>query len=223
MTVATGVPYLVFCDVDETLIRPKSMFDFLEFHTEPAEHRRVVAELRDLAARGVPRTEVNRAYYRAWRGRAAAGVRAAGRDWFADRAARPGFWVEETRDALARHRAAGAHLVLVSGSFDAPLRPVADAVGAHHLLCTRPVTDGGRYTGAIEEPMIGDHKRAAVARLLAAHPQVDPARCWAYGDHPSDLPMLDLVGNPVAVGDDPAVAAHLAARAALPGTRGATA
>jgi phosphoserine phosphatase len=65
--------------------------------------------------------------------------------------------------------------------------------------------------------------RPGGGRLLAAHPQVDPARCWAYGDHPSDLPMLDLVGNPVAVGDDPAVAAHLAARAALPGTRGATA
>ncbi|TDC78869.1 HAD family hydrolase [Streptomyces hainanensis] len=209
---SSAPPYLVFCDVDETLITTKSMFDFLAFHTPPGVYRRVAGELRSMADRGIPRTEVNRAYYRAYRGAPVAEIREAGRRWYTDRAARPGFYVPETLLALREHRAAGAALVLVSGSFDACLRPVAEAVDATHVLCTRPLADGGRYTGEIETPMIGDHKQAAVQALLADHPDIDPADCYAYGDHPSDLPMLDCVGHPVAVGDHPEVLAHLAAR-----------
>ncbi|MDT0320779.1 HAD family hydrolase [Streptomyces millisiae] len=212
MTTRTQRPYLVFCDVDETLISTKSMFDFLAFHTPPGVYRRVAGELRSMADRGVPRTEVNRAYYRAYRGAPVAEIREAGRRWYADRAAREGFYLADTLRALREHRRAGAALVLVSGSFDACLDPIAEAVDASHVLCTRPLTARGRYTGEIETPMIGEHKEAAVQRLLDEHSTVDPADCYAYGDHPSDLPMLDLVGHPVAVGDHPEVLAHLAAR-----------
>lgn len=48
---------------------------------------------------------------------------------------------------------------------------------------------------------------------------VDPAACVAYGDHASDLPMLDAVGHAVVVGDDPVLIALAAARSwdVLPG------
>jgi HAD superfamily hydrolase (TIGR01490 family) len=208
---------LVFTDVDETLIDCKSMFDFLDHYltehygAEGANRAgRVRAELLARAARGVPREETNRVYYRAWAGEPAVRVAESGERWFARRAADRSFFLAGTRAALLEHRAAGAALVLVSGSFPAVLDPLARAIGARHVLCTRPEERAGRLTGAIVgEPMIGAGKGTAVRDLLAAYPMVDPADCFAYGDHISDLPMLAEVGHPVLVGENSELLARL--------------
>jgi HAD superfamily hydrolase (TIGR01490 family) len=224
-----GRPYLVFCDVDETLIATKSMFDFLEYYLARTRgapgaeaYRRVADRLKDMARDGSPRAEVNRAYYRAYRGEAVEAVERAGAEWFRERSTADGFFIGATVRALAAHRAAGARLTLVSGSFEACLAPVARAVGADQLLCTQPLAERGMYTGEVAEPVIGEGKRTAVRRVLRARPEVSPADCYAYGDHLSDLPMLDCVGHPVAVGDDPELLRQLAARRGqtVPSTRG---
>ena len=46
---------------------------------------------------------------------------------------------------------------------------------------------------------IGPGKAEAIAKFLQLN-GADAAACWAIGDDLSDLPMLELVGNPVAVG-----------------------
>lgn len=212
-------PYLVFCDVDETLVSCKSMFDFLEFRLlgrhgpkGAVQYRRIVGELHAMVAGGQDRAEVNRAYYRRYAGELESEVRVDGHRWFQVRSAGAAFFIAPTLEALWAHRAQGARLVLVSGSFDACLQPLAHAVRAQHLLCTRPVSVDGRYTGDIAVPMIGENKMAAAQALLRSHPDIDPADCYAYGDHPSDIPMLRSVGHPVAVGDDASLHAYVASR-----------
>ena len=44
--------------------------------------------------------------------------------------------------------------------------------------------------------------KARALRELAAAEGIDLAASWAYSDSESDLPMLRLVGNPVAVNPD---------------------
>ena len=90
------------------------------------------------------------------------------------------------------------------------LLPERDAI-----LCTRPLTADGRYTGEVETPVIGEGKRAAVRRALDERPDIDPADCYGYGDHVSDLPMLELVGHPVVVGGDSELREALARRSAI--------
>ncbi|MFE7167118.1 HAD family hydrolase [Streptomyces sp. NPDC057616] len=226
--IGTGAPaggghrpaYLVFCDVDETLIDCKSMFEFLRFqlvrrYGEEGEerYRRIAGDLRRQAGEGVPREGINRSYYRSYAGESEEEITMLGREWFSLASADPGFFIASTVAELDRHRAAGAEVVLVSGSFAPCLDPVAERVGARHVLCTSPLVLGGRYTGDVSEPVIGEGKRAAVLRLLAEYPGVNPRDCYAYGDHPSDFPMLDCVGHPQGVGDAPAVQAYLARRA----------
>jgi hypothetical protein len=72
----SGPARLVFSDVDETLIRVKSMFDFLaaylgEKHEAAGAERaeRLRQRLLAQAAAGVPRAETNRSYYRDLGGR----------------------------------------------------------------------------------------------------------------------------------------------------------
>jgi HAD superfamily hydrolase (TIGR01490 family) len=217
----TSTRSVVFCDVDETLVDSKTMFDFLEYYLA-AEYgeagarcaERIRRELLMKAAQGMPREQANREYYRVWQGEPAAVVKRAAGSWWAARSVYPEFFITPTWAELECHRAAGALIVLVSGSFPAILESIAAAAGATRLLCTRPEISGGWYTGEIlGEAMIGEAKRKAVRAVLAEYPFVDPAACFAYGDHISDLPMLAEVGHPVVVGGDDRL------RAALPHAR----
>ncbi|WP_405666532.1 HAD-IB family hydrolase [Streptomyces sp. NBC_01166] len=202
-----GGRYLVFSDVDETLVGLKTMFDFLRFVSVPW-YEQVADGIRALGAAGTPRSEVNRAYYRLWAGRSVEETERLGTEWYALRSAGADFFLPGTLAELARHRAAGAGVVLVSGSFPPCVTPIAAEVGAAHVLCTELLVENGTYTGEIREPVIGEGKRSAVRRTLRLHPGIDARDCYAYGDHVSDIPMFDCVGRSYAVGDDPALASY---------------
>jgi HAD superfamily hydrolase (TIGR01490 family) len=203
---------IAFFDVDETLVDTKSMFDFLRFHLaslgdDGTRYDEQAGELRRAAASGVPRSEINRAYYRLFAGSRWTELLAAGERWYADLLARPAPFLAEGIAALRFHQAAGHLVVLVSGSFRPCLDPVAAHLGADVVLCTEPLTDSaGRLTGEVATPMIGDNKRTAVLGLIAGR-GADPSRCFGYGDHSSDLAFLAEVGHPTVIGRDPGLTA----------------
>ncbi|MGY1502790.1 HAD family hydrolase [Streptomyces sp. QTS52] len=201
---------LVFCDVDDTVIRCTSATEFLRYYLA-ARHGRdgalradeFLADLYGQIARGLPREEANRAYHRIWRGHQLAELEVWARKWYAERSAAADFYIASTTAELRRHQAEGAAVALVSGSFPPLLGPVAEAVGARFVLCGRLERCGRVLTGRLEgPPAIGEGKRVMVRELLARYPHIDPADCYAYGDHPSDRPMLRSVGHPLMVAPD---------------------
>lgn len=207
-----------FFDVDHTLITVASMFALLEHEVASGrrsrdDHERTMGELRALKAAGAPRTEVNRAFYRAFAGRAVADVAAAGEAWFAAacRSGSGGLFRPRMLARLRDHAAAGHAVVLVSGSFPPCLDPIVAHVGADLLLCSRPEVRDGHYTGELAEPMIGERKAVAVCGAAAAE-GFGLAESYAYGDHESDLPFLGVVGHSVVVGDDPVLGDHASRR-----------
>ncbi|MEW2291325.1 HAD-IB family hydrolase [Streptomyces sp. NPDC006743] len=156
---------------------------------------------------GPRREEANRAYYRRYAGVPVAALEAAGRRWYAAYRRRPDALVRTTAEALARHRAAGDGVVLVSGSCRSLLLPLAQDVGADLVCCTEQLSEGGVFTGEAGRPMIGDTKADAVSALLAES-GIAAGDCIAYGDHSSDLAMLRAVGQAVVVGADPVLNRH---------------
>lgn len=208
---------IAFFDVDETLIRPKSMFALLEFYLlanrvdGAAVYRARWAEICGMSQSGAPRSEINRHFYRLWAGEPHASVIRAGRDWVAGAVARGSFFIEPAVRALDEHRATGSHIVLVSGSFPAAVEPIAERLGVERILCTRPEVKDGIMTGAIEFPMIGANK-ARAAKDVMNELAVAPENCFAYGDHLSDIDLLELVGNPRIVAHDPDLIAVATAR-----------
>jgi HAD superfamily hydrolase (TIGR01490 family) len=196
-----------FFDLDETLIKVKSMFRFLEFHLARrglpgAVYERIRADLDALAAAGWPRRETNRAYYRVYANQSASRLAEHGEEWFAGELAAGDLFVAGTFEALRRHQRRGDLTVLVSGSFPPCVDPVARYVRADLVVCTRPEIVDNHYTGRVDRPVIGQTKADAVHEVLARH-GLSAADSHAYGDHASDLPMLRSVGHPVVVGDDP--------------------
>ncbi len=60
----------------------------------------------------------------------------------------------------------------------------------------------GRYTGELIGGLNYGALKIEPMRRFAAEHDIDLEESWAYSDSVSDLPMLELVGNPVAVNPD---------------------
>jgi alcohol-forming fatty acyl-CoA reductase len=101
---------------------------------------------------------------------------------------------------IRAHRARGDRVVLVTGALDFLVEPLAHL--ADELVAARLVERRGAFTGELAEPPLSADARASLAARLAAEHDVDLADCHAYGDSVSDLPLLELVGHPVAVNPD---------------------
>ncbi|MFG2086966.1 HAD-IB family hydrolase [Spirillospora sp. NPDC048824] len=150
------------------------------------------------------RGEFLREFVRRYEGANEAQLRALARQRLGDVLLRRA-WPQAIR-RIRGHRAAGHRTVLLTGTVDVfvePLRTLFDDVLAAELR----VVDG-HYTGHFERPPLIGEARAAWLRAWARDEGVDLAGSWAYGDHYSDRPVLEQVGNPVAVNPDPRLYRH---------------
>lgn len=106
------------------------------------------------------------------------------------------------RQGLTRmdeHRRAGHHLVLVTGSLDFLVAPLAALLDVSTVLATKLEQDQERFTGHVRAPLpYGPGKRELIARLTREC-RLDLARSFAYGDSPGDVELLQMVGHPLVV------------------------
>ncbi|WP_224367540.1 HAD family hydrolase [Hyalangium versicolor] len=206
-----------FFDVDGTLLSLRSMISFHAFYCRQEYRPKGLGSLRTAglvtrlgvaAQLGRDRLFLNQAFYRSFRGWTQASVRARAEEWFESIKRREGLWLTPVRRALEERKAQGYLPVFVSGSLDEILVPVARELGVADCLATRLVLQDGRYTGEIEGPqMIGQGKADALRTFLAEREAL-ASECFAYGDHFTDVPMLEAVGHPVAVVGHARLAEH---------------
>ena len=83
--------------------------------------------------------------------------------------------------------------------------PLARHIGADAAIATQAKVDAsGRYTGEVEFYAAGHGKVEAITKEAEKF-NIDLQASYAYSDSVTDLPMLELVGNPVAVNPDRAL------------------
>ena len=106
--------------------------------------------------------------------------------------------------ALAQlHLDAGQRVWLVTAAPAELASLIARRLRLTGALGTVAESRDGVYTGhLVGEPLHGPAKAAAI-RALAEREGLDLSRCAAYSDSANDVPMLSLVGHPVAVNPDP--------------------
>ena len=115
----------------------------------------------------------------------------------------------EALDLVARHRAQGDLIAIVTATNEFVTRPVADAFGVPHLIAVGLQRDAqGRVTGEIEGiPSFREGKITRVEQWLAqmGHRWSDFPRTSFYSDSPNDLPLLERASDPVATNPSPAL------------------
>jgi HAD superfamily hydrolase (TIGR01490 family) len=110
----------------------------------------------------------------------------------------------EARALLSEHRGAGQDVIIVSTSGHEVVAPIGALLGVESVIATRMRIADGRYTGEVEFYAYGEAKAAQVRRLAAERGYSLPD-CYAYSDSVTDLPMLEVVGNPRVVNPDRAL------------------
>jgi HAD superfamily hydrolase (TIGR01490 family) len=109
---------------------------------------------------------------------------------------------QEALDLMELHRAEGRAIYIVSSSPEEVVRPLAKHFGITGVIATRAdVGEDGCYTGELAFYCYGAGK-ADMIREVAKLADIDLEGSYAYSDSITDLPMLEAVGNPVAVNPD---------------------
>ena len=105
-------------------------------------------------------------------------------------------------DVMSRHKRAGRAVYIASSSPQDYLELLAEELAIDGVIGTRAEVVDGLYTGNLDGPMIHGPEKAGRVRELADERAIDLARSFAYSDSINDLPMLEMVGHPVAMNPD---------------------
>ncbi len=116
------------------------------------------------------------------------------------------------RDLVWTMRANGAHTLLVSGGFNVFAEPLAAKIGFNEARANRLLTDRGRFTGEVAEPILGRTAKLAALEDAIIRGNLDADETLAVGDGANDLAMIGRAGLGVAWRAKPMVAAAADAR-----------
>lgn len=207
-------PVIAFFDVDNTLLRGASIY-----HLGRGARRHGILKLRDLVRFGWHQARFiavgeNSRHLTGVRERALRIVAGISEPQLAEISARvygryiaPRLW-PETVELTREHLRQGHEVWLITATPLVLAEVIADRLGLTGALGTRIESVDGVFTGRLLGPVLHGARKAEAATALAARLSCDPLECWAYSDSTNDIPLLELVGNRVAVNPDRGLARH---------------
>lgn len=114
----------------------------------------------------------------------------------------------KAEDLLETHRTHGDTLLIITATNRFITEPIAKELGVENLIATNPEIIDGKYTGSISgTPCFREGKVTRLKEWLTDN-QENLASSWFYSDSHNDLPLLELVTQPVAVDPDETLSQH---------------
>lgn len=123
-------------------------------------------------------------------------------DWFVRMVAE--HVCDAARASVRAHRERGDVVAIVTGATRYAATPVARHLGIDHVVASELEVDArGRFTGRFQEPLCFGAGKIARLESLSEAEGIDLGASVFYSDSLTDLPLLERVGEPVAVNPDP--------------------
>ena len=113
----------------------------------------------------------------------------------------------EARELINQHKDAGHDVIIISASARILVEPIARELGVDNVVATEMEIADGALTGTVTRYLKGAAKAEAITEF-ASERRYDLGQSFAYSDSATDIPMLEQVGNPVAVNPDRALKKH---------------
>lgn len=107
-----------------------------------------------------------------------------------------------TKDLIAKSKKLGHKQVIVTGALDFSVAPLASYLGIDIFAANHLEFVNGYATGRLLPPVLASATKATWIREFAEENDINLSDSFAYSDSISDLPMLSIVGHPVAVSPD---------------------
>lgn len=203
-----------FYDLDGTLLHGSVVDHYLYFaRTDPRIHERV-RRLTETVVKApyykwidrFDRRSFNVAFYKSYMGLSEDRLAILGEALF-EKVLKKKLY-HGVQELLEQDRQAGHHQVLLTGALDFVAKPVARYLGIHQVVASRlEYAPNGLATGVLRPPVMAGPEKAQWMREFATKNDIDLRWSVAYSDDAADLPMLSMVGRPVAVNPDAALKA----------------
>ena len=111
-------------------------------------------------------------------------------------------FLEKAQDCINSHKKNGDTVLVITASNTFVTAPIVKRYGINHLLATEPEIVSGRYTGKVSGiPCFKSGKIENLMPWLERNGESLKDSTF-YSDSHNDLPLLELVDNPVAVNAD---------------------
>lgn len=117
-------------------------------------------------------------------------------------------WLPSAHKLIEKHRIQGDRPVVITSTNRFVVEPIVAQLGISDIICSEPEIVSGHYTGNfLEEPCFREGKIAKLERWLEKQGEsIEGA--WFYSDSFNDIPLLEVVSNPVAVDPDDYLTEH---------------
>ena len=110
--------------------------------------------------------------------------------------------LDKAQKCIDRHKGRGDTVLVMTASNSFVTAPIAKKYGINQMLATEPEIKAGRYTGGVSGiPCFQSGKVDKLMPWLQKNEETLTGSTF-YSDSHNDLPLLELVDNPVAVNAD---------------------
>lgn len=109
---------------------------------------------------------------------------------------------EGTPELIAAGKKIGQKQIVITGALDFTVDRLCEYLGIDEFVSNRLEFVNGYATGRILPPVMASATKAKWMREYAEKNDINLSESYAYSDSISDLPMLSIVGHPVAVNPD---------------------
>ena len=111
-------------------------------------------------------------------------------------------------DLVNKHRDAGDHLIMITATNRFITEPTKEIFKMDELIATEPAMKNGKFTGKVKgTPSYGEGKVTRLQEWLKGTSH-SLEGSYFYSDSRNDIPLLELVTNPIAVDADAMLSAH---------------
>lgn len=107
-----------------------------------------------------------------------------------------------TLELIEQGKKIGQRQVVLTGALDFTVKRLMDHLGIEDFVANRLEFVNGYATGRVLPPVMASATKAKWIREYAERENINLSESYAYSDSISDLPMLSIVGHPVAVNPD---------------------
>lgn len=195
-----------FFDFDGTLIAGYSAAAFFKQRIRERdigikEIAQMVAESIQVERRGRDVDDMMRIGVQAQAGKQATEIDKWSRDVFARRIAQMVY--PQARLLIDAHKRMGHTVVVASSATPPQIKPTADDLGIHNIVCTEvEIDEHGMLTGELASDIRWGERKAEGVADFAALRGIDLEQSFAYSNGAEDVPFLEQVGNPCALNPD---------------------
>ena len=110
--------------------------------------------------------------------------------------------LERADQLLEKHRAEGDFLLIITATNHFVTGPIADSLGVDHIIATEPELVNGTFTGKVKGTPCFQKGKVIRLNNWLKETGYSLEGSYFYSDSHNDLPLLELVDNPVAVDAD---------------------